>query len=826
MNKADAVNDLEKDIIETEDKFDLTGLLLDFVTHWKWILLSLLIFGAGAYYYALTIVPSYQVDAAIYINSETADATNKTMIELSTAMNRDIEATKNTEIQILMSQNNLMKIVDSLELAYSYYNEGRLRDIPVYHNSAVIARMDSINLANLNKEVTINITRGDKGYNIEGIIMHGDDEEIKTLKDTKLPAKLPMSVGNITLSTSPFTDKMDSKEIIKIRNPRTIAARLSNTIAFRPVPEAPSVLNIDMPTPCIEEGIDVLKALISFYNKQIIEDKNRSAMQMESFILDRLVMINGELRDVEDRLRRYREQHNIADLTAQTDMNLSVRTNNEAEIASVDAEIALLKDVESQISRKDNYEQLPNFSSDATVTKSIETYNQAVSTYQRSLESMGESHPSLQPMRDALIKQKAQVVGNLATARNALSKRRSSIAEIKNRSEGQLAAQPTVDKGLNEIFREQQVKVNIYTYLLQKREEIALQKTLATPTVQFINNPSGHGPVAPNRNMYILIGLGIGLIIPLVIIALRRVLFPKFDDKEDLERLTKVPILGEICKTEGTADGVVVGDGLSTPVAELFRLLRNNVDFTGSGSANSGNKSKVVLITSSISGEGKTFITYNLAATYALTHKKVIVVGLDIRRPVLARLAGLNNNTGVTSFLSGQTSDLAGLIQPSDVSPNLFILPAGPIPPNPNELLLSENMTKMIDQLRNDFDIIIIDSAPIGMVSDTFLIAPHTDIQLYVTRAGVSTKRSLSTLHDAVRNRRLQHPYLILNCVNVGSTAYIFRRYGHYGYYGYNTYGYAYGYGYGYGEKTKRKWWQRIFKKSKHHHHGHRSKKQ
>lgn len=818
MNKIDSVN--EPDIIDTEQKFDFTGLLLDILSHWKIILLSIVLFGAVAYYYALTIVPQYQVDAAIYINSETADATNKTMMELSSVMNKDMEATKNTEIQILMSQNNLMKIVDSLELSYTYYTEGKLRDIPVYHNSVpVLARMDSVELANLHSEITLNISKTNKGYNIEGIIQHGDDAEVKTLKDTALPAKITMSEGTITLRQSPITNTLNGDEIIKIHNPRSIAARLSNSIAFRPVPEAPSVLNMDMLTPCIEEGVDIFKALIIFYNKQIIEDKNRSAMQMEAFILDRLVMISGELRDVEDRLKRYREQHNIANLTAQTDLNLNVSSTNEAEIASVDAQIALLKDIESQVTRRDSYDLLPNFSNDATVTQSIATYNQTVQNYQRSMESMGESHPSLAPMRDELMQLKAQVISNIGAARNALSKRRSSISTLKNRSEGQLAAQPTIDKGLNEIFREQQVKVNIYTYLLQKREEIALQKTLATPTVQFINNPSGYGPVSPNRSLYLAIGLIIGLLIPLVIITLRRILFPKFNDKEDLERLTNVPILGEICKADETESDVVVGDGLSTPVAELFRLLRNNIDFTG---ANIGNgNSKVILITSSISGEGKTFITYNLAATYALTNKRVVVVGLDIRRPVLARVSGLSNRTGVTTYLSGQTNDLDSLIQPSNFSENLFVIPAGPVPPNPNELLLSSRMKEMFNQLRNSFDVVIVDSAPIGMVSDTFLISPLSDMQLYVTRAGVSTKRSLTTLHDAVRTRRLKHPYLVLNYVNVGSTAYIFRRYGHYGYYGYKTYGYAYGYGYGYGDKHKsKKWWQRIFKKhSKHHHH-------
>lgn len=818
MNQADNINNPERDLVDAEDKFDLTGLLLSIAAKWKWILLSVLLFGAAAYYYVLTIVPLYQVNAAIYINSESADASSQTMIELNKAFNNDRESEKNTEIQVLMSKNNMIRIVDSLGLAYSYYTKGRLRDVPVYHCSPVMAKMDSVSLAHLNTQVIFRIENGDKAgtYDIKAFVGSEESDERNHLTNAKLPVTLQFSAGKVTLSQSPFTTRLDDQEKIIIQNPRNIASRLSETIAFRPVEGAPAVLNMDMRTPCIEEGVDVFKVLVDFYNKQIIEEKNRSAVQMETFILDRLAMITGELSDVEERLRRYREAHNIADLAAQTGLNLSVQNTNDAELAEVDASIAMLRELESMVVRQDKFDQLPNISQDAAVSQSIDAYNQAVSNYRRALENMGESHPALTPMRDALISQKAQIVSSIKSAESSLNKRRSSLSSLRSRSAGQLAAQPSVDKGLNEIFREQQVKVNIYTYLLQKREEIALQKTLATPTVQFLDNPVGFGPVSPKRSLYVLVGCLLGLIIPIILISLRHILFPRFNDKEDLQRITKVPIIGEICKSD-EPDKVVVADGLATPVAELFRLLRNNVDFTAAGRVS--DRGRVVLVTSSISGEGKTFITYNLAVAYALTNKRAVVVGLDIRRPVLARLAGLSNNTGATSFLSGQVDDLDSLLHKSTVSDNLYVLPAGPIPPNPNELLLSSNMQKMFEQLRREFDIVLVDTAPIGMVSDTFLIAPYSDIQLFVTRAGVSNKRSLTTLHDAVRTRRLPHPYLVLNYVNVGSTAYIFRRYGHYGYYGYKTYGYAYGYGYD--EKQKRSWWQRLLSGKKHHHHHH-----
>lgn len=422
-------------------------------------------------------------------------------------------------------------------------------------------------------------------------------------------------------------------------------------------------------------------------------------------------------------------------------------------------------------------------------------YNKKVNNLNRTLEGSTSDNPLVVTMRDELSRDKARILQNLASSKSTLNAQRNSLRHLENRSVGQLAATPTLDKGLNEIFREQQVKVNIYTFLLQRREEIALQKTLATNTARLIDDPTGSGPVSPQRSQIYMIALLIGLAIPAAIITLRRFLFPIFSDQEDLERITKVPILGEICTSDKAGKyGIVVGQNVSTPIAELFRLLRNNISFTRSGV-----DSRVILVTSSVSGEGKTFISANLAMTYALMGKKVVVVGLDLRRPMLAHAMGFSNRHGVTSYLSGQQTDLDELIMQSRENPNLYVLPAGPVPPNPNELLMSGNMSRLMSSLRDEFDYVIIDSAPIGVVSDTFLITRHSDLQLYVARANYSTKKSLKVLHDAVKNGKFSSVYIILNGVNMTSNSYMYRRYGEYGRYKTRSYGY------GYASKTEHK---------------------
>lgn len=496
-------------------------------------------------------------------------------------------------------------------------------------------------------------------------------------------------------------------------------------------------------------------------------------------------MISGELRDVENRLQAYRQAHNITNIEAQTGLNLNLKSDYEKQMAENDAELNIIDEIERIVSSADTYETLPAAINNTTVSQIIEAYNRKVNQLNRTLEGSTPDNPLVRTMQDELSRDKARILQNLATTKRSIMARRSAIQNLESRSAGQLASTPTVDKGLQEIFREQSVKVNIYTFLLQRREEIALQKTLATNTARLIDDPVGGAPVSPRKMMIMAVAFIIGLLIPGLVIFIRRMLFPIFADQEELERITKVPVLGEICETDsGSAADMVVGQNVSTPIAELFRLLRNNISFTRGGA-----DARVILVTSTISGEGKTFVAANLAMTYALMGKRVVVIGLDLRRPMLAHRFGFSNRRGVTTYLSGQESNANELILKSKENDNLYVLPAGPLPPNPNELLMSANMGRLMTTLRNEFDYVIIDSAPIGVISDTFLITRYSDLQLYVTRAHYTSKTSLKTLQNAIDSNKFSSVYIVLNGVNIKSSSYQYRRYGQYGS---STYGYGY----------------------------------
>ncbi|MBO4942780.1 MAG: polysaccharide biosynthesis tyrosine autokinase [Muribaculaceae bacterium] len=779
--------------VEKEDDFDIAGLLLSFLSHWKWFVIGVAVCVVLAVFKIVTTVPVYNMESAIYLNDDNTNSRNA--FNLNDAANPMV-AFKNyideTEIEVLKSRNNLKKIVDSLKLTYTYTEKGLFRSKPLYRKNPVGASMDSASLAGLKAPIFIEVkSKDDNKFDISVETEFEENTEEKDFKDQTLPFSFDLSYGKVNLYLNP-TDTLDGTEKIVIVSPKAAAKDLSERFNIEFAKNSEKIISVSFLTNSQQEGTDVIKALVDFYNKDIIEEKNQSAVQTEAFILDRLIMISNELKDVEDRLKEYREAHNVTNLLEQSRLNLTLKSDYELKKTEIEAQMRILEEIEKEVSKANSYETLPALiNNNETMAQIIEDYNKKVNKLNRALMGGTADNPLVRTMQEELNRDKIRVLQNIKTSKESLSTERNSIRALENQSASQLASTPSVDKGFNEIFREQQVKVSIYTFLLQRREEIALQKTLATNTARLIDDPNGEYPVSPRKLLLLAAAILLGLIIPASIIFVRRILFPVFGDKEELERLTKVPVLGEICNSDDKEHReIVIGKNVSSAIAELFRLLRNNIAFT-----RAGQDSRVILITSSISGEGKTFITSNLAMTYALMGKKVVVVGLDLRSPMLAHSFGLSNNEGVTTYLTGQQEDLNKLIKKTDYSSNLSVLPAGPVPPNPNELLMSDRMKHMIETLREEYDYVLLDTAPIGLISDTFLITRFSDLQLYVSRANYTSKKCLRELDSAIASGKFSSVYIVLNGVDMAAGSYTYRRYGAYGGYGKKNAPYGYGYG-------------------------------
>lgn len=784
-------------ISRRQEGYDLAGLLLDYLSKWKWFVLSVVACGIVGYIYYSTIVPMFEVSASVYLKESDSDVNTSALAfgnDLSLINGKDY--LDETQIEILKSRNNLIKIVDSLNLAYSYYSVGTLKDLPIYGTNAVEAHLDSISMCNLISPIETVVSKSGDTYKFEISTKYKDEKEHKTIETDSLPIKVELSHGTLTLMASRVTNNLNGKLKIVVENPTKVAARLSSNLNIGFARNSSTILRVNYKTPIIEEGVDIINTLIEIYNQDILADKNRSAIQTERFIIERLGLIAGELQSVEREVEDYRREKRITDISTETGMYLAQTSETDAEIAQVDLKQQLVSDVEKVVDNQDDYSPIPQVIDDPSMSAMIEAYNKKLAQRAALLDGGTEDNPIIQNMQEDLARSKNEIYRGIKNLKHGLSVQKRNLTSRDQRIEGRISNIPTYERELTGIFREQRIKDNIYNFLLEKREEIALQKTLATPTARLIDDPLGTGPVSPDAIWFYQMILLFGLLIPGVIIFLRRLLFPIFKDKDDLERVTNVPILGEISLNRGK-DIFVLDKNATEPISEMFRLVRNNIQFMVSGS-----EKNVILVTSSISGEGKTFIASNLALSFALTGKRTLVIGADIRRPVLAKNFNKNNSRGLTSYLAGQETDIESMVSVSDVCDSLYVLPAGPIPPNPNELLLNGRFKDLIEDVKTKYDYVIVDSAPIGVVSDTILISQYSDLQLFVLRADYSTHRSLKIAHQAIDSGRLRSCALVLNGVNVNINSYSYRRYGRYGRYDYV-----------YNNKRPDSLWRRLFRR-------------
>ena len=805
----------KKYLSSIDDSFDLSGLLLDYLSNIKYIILCAIISCIIAVFIYSTKVPSYQVGASIYLNDEQQATSSFALSRTPEGLIAPNAYIDETEIEILKSRNSIVNIVDTLGLAYSYYEIGSFKDTPIYGTNPVVAEMNPTDLRNLSNQIRIEVSKdGDDKYNVALSTQYKGVKENKQI-NTTFPAVIPTPHGDVKLSLSPTANRFDNDIKIVINKRLSVAQSIASRLNIEYASNSMSIIRITYNTPVIALGEDIITSLVNLYNKNIIEEKNRSAVQTEEFILDRLVMISSELKDVESRLEMYKRAHNIpTSVESQAAIYSSKSDATSEQLAQIDVQLQLLDEINSAVLKQKDYSPIAQICEDPELSSLIESYNKKVSQLQRSLETSTNDNPLIIKMKDDISREKSRIVQAIKSAKNNLVTRRRSTSARNATSAGQLASVPTIDKGMQEIFREQQVKVNIYTFLLQRREEIALQKALATPTAHLIDSPMGVGPISPKLYIHLFFGLLIGFVVPCIYIFVRRLVFPVFKDKNELSRTTDITILGEISHITDNASGVVVKENSDNSGTELFRLIRTNIEMVLSGL---GKDKKVILTTSSLSGEGKSFCAANIAATFAIKGKKTLIIGADVRRPTLHRIFNVNKQPGLTNYLLGNESDYKSLLQTIPDYQNLYILAAGPIPPNPNELLSNGKLDELLTQARNDFDIIIIDSAPIGIVSDTLNISRLTDIQLYIARANYTKRTCINLVNSEIQSGRLSQCYLILNDVNITSGSYAYRKYGHYGHYGhYGSSVYSYGYGYE-SEKThhKKSWWKNLFSKKK-----------
>ena len=539
------------------------------------------------------------------------------------------------------------------------------------------------------------------------------------------------------------------------------------------------------------------------YNRNTNNDKNEIAQKTAEFIDERIGIISKELGSTEANLESFKRDAGITDLTSEAQIALAGNAEYEKKSVENRTQISLVNDLRKYL-RGNEYEVLPSNVGlqDAALIGAIERYNEMLIERKRLLRTSTENNPTIVNLDTSIRAMKANVQATLEGTLQGLMITKESLDREASRYSRRISNAPGQERAYVSIARQQEIKAGLYLMLLQKREENAIALAATANNAKIIDEAIADDiPVSPKRSMIYLIALVLGIGIPVGIIYLIELTKFKIEGRADVEKLTSVPVVGDVPLTDEKNDkngSIAVFENKNNLMSETFRNIRTNLQFM------LDNDQKVILVTSTVSGEGKSFVSSNLAISLSLLGKKVVIVGLDIRKPGLNKVFQLSNKErGITQYLSNPETDLMELVQPSDVNKNLFILPGGTVPPNPTELLARNGLDRAIETLKKNFDYVILDTAPIGMVTDTLLIGRIADLSVYVCRADYTHKAEYTLINELSFEKKLPNLCTVINGVDLKK-----RKYGYY--YGYGKYGKhygygkRYGYGYGYGQDTKR----------------------
>ena len=792
---------------EEHSGFNLAALWKIVVLHWYWIVLSTIVALGAAFGYLKYTRPVYASNMKILVKDEDSRSRMYRGGQLALESMGVISNSNgfDNELEILTSSNISQRVIKSLKLYVSYELDGRLRNHELYKNNPYIVDMPENQLVDLHSLIQLKIDRQGDGVHVAGeIYVPRSKEPILFERSVKeLPGSFNTPVGTITLQRNPGVGaELPKQTMYATIMPLEYAAkaygsRLSVSASSKTTTVA--VLNYLDTQP--ERAIDYLNELFRSYNEDANEDKNEVALKTEEFLKNRISAIREELDATESNLESYKKKNELINLTNDASNALNKLTEYQKEQVELETQLNLVTALLDYVDDPRNaFNVVPSNLGlkDADMSNLLNKYNDYVLQRNRLLKSSSPENPYVKRLTAQLEEMWPTIRLSLKSVRENILTQKRSAEDQYNLFSRRVGEAPTQERSLNNIIRQQEIKVELYLMLLQKREEnyISLNSTAAKARV--IDDPRSTGKVSPKTKVILLGALVLGLCFPVGLIYLLGLLRYRIEGREDVEMLTKIPVLADIPLAPKSLDGelsLAVRENSNDMMEEAFRGLRTNLRFILS------EKENVIACTSCIPGEGKTFVSTNLAMSLALLGKRVIIVGLDIRKPRLVKLFGLSSDhRGITTFLSSDSGDFQDLdkqIHHAVLNPNLDVLPAGVIPPNPGELISREQLDHAIALLREHYDYVIVDTPPVGLVSDTLSAARVADMTIMVCRADYSPRNNFQLINALHHDNKMPKITLVLNGIDLKKRKYgyyygygKYGKYGHYGHYGvYGHYG-------------------------------------
>ena len=790
--------------------FDFAALYRTVILNWYWFVLSLIIFGGiGAIYLRYT-TPLYQSTAKLLIKDDANSGKRGASLQNITNIGTISNSTGiDNEMEILSSHSIAEDAIRDLKLYVNYATEGKVKDVIAYRDQPLTVDIDAAHLDRLNRPINLNITKKGSSYIVTGTYsVPTNEENIEgpfsiNKKFTSLPATIPTRAGIITINSNNGRTLQEAQVLkVNIVSPKMASDKYVGELQIAPSAKGTSIVQLQLTDEVPQRSLDYLKQLAIVYNRQANEDKNVVAHQTEKFINSRLEKINAELGKTEGELQNYKQRNGMVELKMNASNSVTNQNASEQKLAEMETQIELFNTIAREVesSSRNLSQVIPSNVGldDESSTALINKYNELVLERNRLLRSASESSPVVEPLTAQIRDLNYNIRRAIASARRNLQIQRDALLTQVDKYTNEVEETPQQERMLTQIGRQQEVKSGLYLMLLQKREENSISLAATADKGKLIDDPQLNGQVSPNSTYIMLIALAIGLAIPVAIILLIQLFRYKIEGHDDVARLTKLPIIADIAIASNSAKskaGIVVHENQNNQMEEIFRALRTNLQFM----LHEGEK--VVLFTSSTSGEGKTFTASNLSVSLGLLGKKVILVGLDIRRPRLAEQFGIKDHKhGITNLLvkdNPNAEDVEAQILPSGVNKNLDLLMAGPVPPNPAELIARSSLETIIAILKDKYDYIMIDTAPVGLVTDTLQIGRVANATIYMCRADYTPKASFGMINALAMEEKLPNMAMVLNGVDMSKKKYSY-------YYGYGKYGkygrYGYGSGYSYGK--------------------------
>lgn len=768
----------EKQVIEDSDGNSPADWIYKFLPYWPLFALLVLISLFIAWTYLRYTLPAYESSATLLIKS---DKQGSDPLEAFDIFN----STKivENEIRILESKTLMQEVVKNLHLYAPVTVSGRLRDQPGYEFSPIIIEADNpYKLPNARK-IYLNYDKGTGQLKIDDKIYplnKGISTKFGNLKF--LPNQKSSNYNEELTYYFSFVDvKAAAKNIIQ---------RLS----IKPSGKQSTVIDLSIIDEVPQRGEDILNELIYVYNQAAVKDKNILATNTLKFVEDRLEFVVNELDSVENKLQNYKSENKIVDVSSQGQIYLQTVAANDQKISDINLQLAVLDQVQNYVTGKGNSGGIVPATlgiSDPILSNLLEKLSDFELQYAQSKKLVPENNPKLLALSDGIQNLKPGILENINSQRQNLLAGKKDLNSTNNQYSSMLRRIPEKERELLSISRQQAIKNNIYTFLLQKREDAALSFASTVADSRIIDNAeSSNSPVSPKKSIIYLISVGIALTVGLGFVLLKDILSRTVQDKLEIEKFTNIPILGEII-FDRSKTNFVIQEGQRTFIAEQFRHIRTSLNYMGIDDTH-----KKIMITSSISGEGKSFIAINLGISLSLMGKKVIMIELDLRKPKLSEQFKIERNIGISNYLIGKAKE-EEIIKSTEID-NLFLIPSGPIPPNPSELISNGRLVNLLNNLEASHDYVIIDTAPVNPVTDAFILSPLCNLTLFVIRHNYTPKIFIQKLEQYYRTNRFIHPAIIYNGIKS-------KGFGKYGY----GYGYGYEYGYGYTEEendVKQSW--------------------